>query len=685
MTAPVLLPRLRTLLVCLGALAFAAPASAQLQLTTYVSGLVQPVGFVQDPSNPSIQYVVEQLGSIRVVRDGVLLATPFLTLPASAVSTGGERGLLGLAFAPDYGTSRRFFVNFTNPQGHTVVARFLRSSSNPLVADPASQFDLRWGGPTGQRFIAQPYANHNGGHLAFGPDGYLYVALGDGGSSNDPEHRAQDPTSLLGKLLRIDVNVSDGNNDGYVVPADNPFVDSVPIAARPEIWAFGLRNPWKFSFDHPSLGGSGAMFIGDVGQSAWEEIDYQPPGIGGRNYGWRNREGAHPNPNTLVGGDRPPAYLPLIDPIIEYDHSQGASVTGGFVYRGEALRSAYRGRYFFADFGGRVWSAALLPAAGGEVTATDVRDHTPELGGTSRIGLVSAFGVDAAGELYIVGWSLGTIMKIVDPTAIVVPPPAADFNGDRRPDVLWFHEGTRQLAAWNMGGGTFGERMITGSLLTAPALPSGWRVVGTGDADNDSHTDLFLQSDTGGLGIWTFDGPVFRYGIRLNPAAVSDAAWSVRAVGDFNHDGRPDLVWQYGPTGQVAFWLLNDVNVIGYAVPNVPAPGPDWRIVGTGDANHDGHRDLYWQHRTSGALAVWRMNGTEMVAGLRLSASPSDPAWQVVGTADLDRDGSIDLLFQHAATQDVAAWYLDGEMLRFGLRLDPSNAGAAAWRVVGPR
>ena len=303
---------------CWGALALAAPASAQLQLVTHVSGLVQPVGFVQDPSNPTIQYVVEQPGTIRVVQNGVLQATPFLTIPSSEISTGGERGLLGLAFAPDYGTSGRFFINFTNAQGHTVVARFLRSASNPLVADPSTRFDLRWGGPTGQRFIAQPFANHNAGHMAFGPDGHLYIALGDGGSSNDPDHRAQDPTTLLGKLLRIDVNVVDGNSEGYVVPADNPFVDSVPIAARPEIWAFGLRNPWRFSFDDPAFGGTGAMFIGDVGQAAWEEVDYQPPGVGGRNYGWRNREGAHPNPNPLNGGNRAAAYLPLIDPIIEY-------------------------------------------------------------------------------------------------------------------------------------------------------------------------------------------------------------------------------------------------------------------------------------------------------------------------------------------------------------------------------
>ena len=672
-------------LACWSALALAVPAAAQLSLVTHVSGLNQPVGFVQDPSNPTIQYVVEQGGSIRVVQNGVLLPTPFLTVSASEISTGGERGLLGLAFAPDYGTSRRFFINFTNTQGHTVVARFLRSAINPLVADPGSRFDLRWGGPTGQRFIAQPFANHNGGHMSFGPDGYLYIALGDGGSSNDPEHLAQDPTSLLGKILRIDVNVVNEHTEGYVVPADNPFVDSVPIAARPEIWAFGLRNPWRFSFDDPAFGGTGAMFIGDVGQAAWEEVDYQPPGVGGRNYGWRNREGAHPNPNPLNGGNRAAAYLPLIDPIIEYDHSQGSSITGGFVYRGQRLSVVYRGRYFFADFGGRVWSAALLPAGGNEVISAGLIEHTGEFGGASRIGLVSSFGTDAAGELYIVGWSNGTIMKIVDPTAPPIPPPAADFNGDARPDLVWFHEGTRELAVWNMGGGLFGEGLLGGGLFNSPALPPGWRVVGTADADADGQTDLFLQSDTGGLGVWTYAGINFRYGISLNPGTVSDPAWRIKAVADFNHDGSPDLVWQHGPTGRLAFWLLNGITVIGYVVPSVAAPGPDWLIVGTGDANHDGQRDIYWQHRPTGMLAVWRMNETEVIGGLSLSASPTDPGWHVVGTADLDRDGSTDLVLQHATTLDVAAWYLNGEAVRFGRLLSPSKAGDPGWRVVGPR
>jgi len=243
-------------------------ASAQLRLVPYVSGLTLPVEFIQDPSNRSIQYVLEQCGTVRVILNGTLLAPPFLDV-SPIISCGGERGLLGIAFPPDSATSRRFYINYTNAVGDTVVSRFLRSASNPLVADPTSRFDLRWGGPSGQRFIAQPYANHNGGHIAFGPEGFLYIGMGDGGSGNDPENRAQNPFSLLGKMLRIDVNVTLANPEGYVIPPGNPYQPGNP-SVLPEIWAFGLRNPWKFSWDLPALGGTAAMYIGDVGQSGWE-------------------------------------------------------------------------------------------------------------------------------------------------------------------------------------------------------------------------------------------------------------------------------------------------------------------------------------------------------------------------------------------------------------------------------
>ncbi len=379
-------------------------ATAQaLRSELYVGGFTRPVAFVQDPSNPDVQFVVQQGGQIRVIQNSTLVALPFLDLTTSILG-GGERGLLGMAFAPDYATSRRFFVNFTRAvDGHTVVARFRRSASNPLTADPSSRFDLTWS--TGLNHIVQPYSNHNGGNIAFGPDGYLYIGMGDGGSGGDPQNYAQNPNSLLGKMLRIDVEVPDSDPQGFAVPADNPFLDDVPVAARPEIWAFGLRNPWRWSFDETAHGGTGALIIGDVGQGSWEEINYEPAARGARNYGWRVREGAH----VYAGGA--PAYFPLTDPIFELDRSLATSVTGGVVYRGSLLGGAHVGRYFFANFYGRVYSLALnVHPITAEATASDFTEHTSELG---NVGYVSAFGVDSRGELYIVSWLSGEILRVL--------------------------------------------------------------------------------------------------------------------------------------------------------------------------------------------------------------------------------------------------------------------------------
>ena len=396
----------------------ATEAGAQLRTRVHASGFATPLAFVQDPVDRTLQYIVEQGGRIRIIRNGTVLASDFLNL-TSFVRSGGEQGLLGLAFAPDFATSGRFYVNFTNTSGDTVVSRFRRASDG-LVADPSSRFDLRWAGVGAPAVIAQPFTNHNGGHLAFGPDGFLYVGLGDGGSANDPQHRAQNPMELLGKMLRIDVSVPLTHAIGYTVPADNPFIGRAPANTRPEIWSFGLRNPWRYSFDDPARGGTGALLIADVGQNAFEEVDYEPRGRGGRNYGWRSREGAHNNVVSL-----PPAFQPLTDPIHEYNRAAGQSITGGFVYRGSALPAAFRGRYFFADFvSARVWSMALTVDAAGEAQASDVRDHTAELALSGAPGNISSFGVDSDGELYIVSYSRGAILKVVPATAA----PAAPSN-----------------------------------------------------------------------------------------------------------------------------------------------------------------------------------------------------------------------------------------------------------------
>ncbi len=306
-------------------LLFASPAVAQFRGQVYVSGLTHPVAFVQDPGNASIQFVVEKEGTIRVVQGGALLSAPFLDL-RGAVGTSGERGLLSLAFPPGSAASGRFFVTFVNTDGHTVVSRYYRSAGDPLVADASTRVDLKWS--TGERFIAHPEIYHYGGHLVFGTDGYLYIGTGDGGEPNDASHQAQDLTKLHGKMLRVDVSVPDDDPEGLNVPADNPFVGG---ENAPEVWAVGLRNPWRFSLDDPARGGTGGFIIADVGEDAVEELNYLPAGRPGRNFGWRNREGANNHETSL-----PPAFEPLTDPIFEYGHGVGRSITGGFVYRGAA-------------------------------------------------------------------------------------------------------------------------------------------------------------------------------------------------------------------------------------------------------------------------------------------------------------------------------------------------------------
>lgn len=324
-------------------------------------------------------FVTEQVGRIRIIADGQLLPQPFLDISDRVGSSSLEQGLLSVAFHPRYGENGRFFVNYTDRGGNTRVASFQVDPNDPNRADPASEQILLT--------INQPYANHNGGQLQFGPDGLLYIGTGDGGSANDPLNAGQDLGTLLGKLLRIDV---DSNPGGYAIPASNPFVND--DAARNEIWAWGLRNPWRFSFDRLT----GDLFIADVGQNQWEEINFQPAKSGGgENYGWRIMEASH----CFRTGACDAAGLIL--PIFEYDHSQGCSVTGGYLYRG-AQYPALTGNYFLADYcRGSVWR--LFPAGDGAWAAAKVLE-------TGRT--ISSFGEDVEGEVYLLDYVAGGVWQI---------------------------------------------------------------------------------------------------------------------------------------------------------------------------------------------------------------------------------------------------------------------------------
>lgn len=350
-----------------------------IALVQTAKGVADPVGIVASP-NPADKrlYVVEQGGVIRTIKDKVLEAQAFLDIK-SRVESGGEMGLLGLAFDPKVADTNAFYVNYTDPAQNTIVARY-KISGQTGRADPSSEKILLK--------IKQPYRNHNGGNMAFGPDGYLYIGMGDGGSGGDPEKRGQDMNDLLGKMLRIDVS-GDG---GYKVPTNNPFAKS---GGKPEIWASGLRNPWRFSFDRKT----GDLYIADVGQGDWEEISFQPGSSkGGENYGWRCYEGSH-----AFKTDGCPSASSLVAPIVEYNHSKDrCSVTGGFVYRGSKF-PALDGRYFYADYcTGEIFYSQQTSGVWNTVLAADAAFN------------ISTFGQGGDGELYVADYGSGAIYQITD-------------------------------------------------------------------------------------------------------------------------------------------------------------------------------------------------------------------------------------------------------------------------------
>jgi glucose/arabinose dehydrogenase len=361
------------------AAAAAVGTTATIALVPLASGLNSALTVVHAGDGSGRLFIVLQGGQIMVFDGNNVLPRPFLDISA-LVSCCDERGLLGLAFHPNYATNGFFYVNYTNRRGDTVIARFSVSRTNRNLANPLSL--------TALLRVNQPFPNHNGGQLQFGPDGFLYIGLGDGGSGGDPLNNGQSLDTLLGKLLRIDVNGA----APYAVPASNPFV-GVP-GTLPEIWAYGLRNPWRFTFDRLT----GDMFIGDVGQSEWEEIDFQPvASAGGENYGWRIMEGSHCfDPST--GCDQ----TGLVLPILEYNHELGCAVIGGYRYRGGQVQ-ALVGRYLYADFcSGTIWSA--VPGQGGAWGSSVLLETG---------FMISSFGEGPDGELYVLSYgSSGTLYKV---------------------------------------------------------------------------------------------------------------------------------------------------------------------------------------------------------------------------------------------------------------------------------
>ena len=373
----------------------------RVELNRVAAGFSSPTQVTSAHDGTGRLFVVEQRGLVKIVRNGAVLPTPFLDI-RDRVSCCGERGLLSIVFPPGaggFGPQAVLYANYTDVNGNTTVSRFSVSNDPNVFNDERVLLK-----------IAQPFANHNGGQLAFGPDGYLYVGMGDGGSAGDPNNNGQNLGSLLGKILRIDIGYA--SSGVYGIPPDNPFAGSA--TARPEIWAYGLRNPWRFSFDRKT----GDLWIGDVGQGAWEEVDFQPAGgAGGTNYGWRLTEGNHcfsPATGCPTSG--------ITFPVAEYGHVGGnCSITGGFVYRGRDF-ARLSGIYFYADYcSGRVWG--LRRGASGWETQELLR---PGYGFTS-------FGEDDAGEVYTVDGNSGTLYRLVDadgPLSVLTVPVLVNVGGE---------------------------------------------------------------------------------------------------------------------------------------------------------------------------------------------------------------------------------------------------------------
>jgi hypothetical protein len=484
-----MLARLSATLCALLCFAGGTRGSAQASVVlepVVTSGLSSPLYLTHPRDGSGRLFIVEQGGLIKVLQPGATTPTVFLDIRTKVLG-GGEQGLLGLAFHPQFPANRRFFVNYTRQtDGATVIGEYLASSADPNVADPTETVIL---------VVPQPFANHNGGMTEFGPDGFLYIALGDGGSANDPGDRAQNVNELLGKILRIDIDNPSGPLN-YSAPPSNPFVGT---AGRDEIYALGLRNPWRFSFDRST----GELYAGDVGQSAREEVDKI---VSGGNYGWRAFEGTLCTTNQPASVCQAPPFV-HIPPIAEYDHSGGrCSITGGYVYRGPR-GTLSPGTYVFADF----CSGEIFTYEGGTVTLLMDTPYS-----------IASFGEDAQGEIYVVGLG-GTVHRLASstpPCSYAISPsgqsfPAAGGNGSvavtAGAGCAWAATSAANRIAITSGASGSGDGMVayavSANTSTAPRT-------GTLTIAGQTHT------------VTQAGAPACTYGVSAAPRSFSAAGWT---------------------------------------------------------------------------------------------------------------------------------------------------------------
>jgi glucose/arabinose dehydrogenase len=596
--------------------AIGAAHTQALSLELIASGLPAPLGLRNAGDGSNRLFIVNQGGTISIYKNRQVLTTPFLDVSVKTVYDQAERGLLGLAFDPNYATNGFFYIYYTSQPAAAVTISRYSVSANPDVADPSSEVVLA-------TQAHSDFPNHNGGSLLFGVDGCLYAGIGDGGSGGDPNNNAQNLGTLLAKIIRI----SPVDGTPCAAAPGNPFVNTPN--ARGEIWALGVRNPWRITMDRQT----GDFWIADVGQNVEEEVNLQPPGVAGRNYCWSFKEG------TLIYNASIPCTIGTpTDPIIEYDHSAGkCAIIGGYRYRGIRFPRMV-GTYFYADLcTGQIFGAT---ESGGVWTST--------LRFTSD-ATVTTFGEDEAGELYVVHQG-GTIHRL-DFGALAS---THDFDGDTQSDIAWRNT-NGDAAIWLMTTNQSGGAQILSS-ADYGIVPTSWQLVGQRDFNGDGKADLLWSNSNGDTSIWLMNGTTVS---STSDLGIVGNGWAIVGTGDFNGDGFGDILWR-NTNGDTSVWLMtgNATQVQVLSATDLGSVPTGWSVAQTGDFNGDGKTDILW-HNSNGDTSIWLMtsNGTQMQVLSTTDLGVVPTSWSIAGTGDFNGDGYADILW-HNSNGNTSIWLM---------------------------